>query len=491
MYKLLLVDDEDIERESMAQLIAWESCGMKLMDTAWNGVEGYEKVKLLTPDVVITDIKMPVMDGIEFIRRSQEMLPDTIFVVLSGYGEFEYTSKAMELGVRHYILKPCDEEKIVDILKKVFMELERRRGEREEENRFRTQVRRLLPRAKEQIFRNMLLNREQVREDYTIFAEEIGENSKVGLLAFRSEKPLDYLEQFALSNILMELFGQEHVLLNTMIEKDVLFLLHADVLKDQLESLISKVKREFLIFDETPLKAAVSKSSSLRKVSALYEETLQLLVKQSDGEQTEKKEYPFDYEKLNEAKAFSDILFECYLASVKMEMEQYGALEKKAAYEQCLSVLCGEASQLKDYQKEWDMLVFTVSEIFKRQGKLSVAYEEEVRMRNVLILIYQNIRSPKLSIQYLAKEALFMNEDYLGRLFKKNMKEKYSDFILRIRILLACRILYYRPEMRISQLAEQVGYPPDGQYFAKAMKKICGVSPSEYRKSVKNRKNEK
>ena len=125
MYTLLIVDDEEIEREGMAQLILWEKYGYRLAGTAKNGAEGLEKIGQLHPDIAIVDIKMPVMNGIEMIRQGQAAYPDTAYVVLSGYGDYEYTSQAMELGVRHYILKPCDDAKIMPVLDRAVQELGR------------------------------------------------------------------------------------------------------------------------------------------------------------------------------------------------------------------------------------------------------------------------------------------------------------------------------------------------------------------------------
>ena len=119
MYKLLIVDDEKIEREGMAELIPWGSYGIELAGTAWNGQDGYEQVLKVHPDIVMTDIKMPVMDGLELIRRLKEEFPDIEVIVLSGYGEYEYTSQAMELGIKYYILKPCDEERMLPVIEKV------------------------------------------------------------------------------------------------------------------------------------------------------------------------------------------------------------------------------------------------------------------------------------------------------------------------------------------------------------------------------------
>ena len=73
MIKVILVDDEDIERDAMAEIIPWEKLDMELVDTAWNGIEGLEKIRMHVPDIVITDIKMPVMDGIEATKVIREI----------------------------------------------------------------------------------------------------------------------------------------------------------------------------------------------------------------------------------------------------------------------------------------------------------------------------------------------------------------------------------------------------------------------------------
>ena len=84
MYKLMIVDDEQIEREGMAQFIPWEKYDVELAGTAWNGLDGFEQIQEKHPDIVLTDIKMPVMNGIELIRKLNENFPDIRVIVLSG-----------------------------------------------------------------------------------------------------------------------------------------------------------------------------------------------------------------------------------------------------------------------------------------------------------------------------------------------------------------------------------------------------------------------
>lgn len=123
MEKLLIVDDEKREREGLCWLIDWESHGIKVSGTARNGFDALQQMRKDKPDIVIVDVRMPVMNGIEMIREAQKEFTEIIYVVLSGYGDYEYTSQAMELGVRHYLLKPCDEKKIIAMVKKVKGEL--------------------------------------------------------------------------------------------------------------------------------------------------------------------------------------------------------------------------------------------------------------------------------------------------------------------------------------------------------------------------------
>ena len=122
MFRVLAVDDENIEIEAMKVLVPWQEADAVLIATANDGEEGLAKIDETNPDIVITDIKMPKMDGISMIEKAQQNHPDIIFIVLSGYGEYEFTSKAMELGIRHYILKPINEDKIMETLRKAEQE---------------------------------------------------------------------------------------------------------------------------------------------------------------------------------------------------------------------------------------------------------------------------------------------------------------------------------------------------------------------------------
>lgn len=114
MLKLIIADDERVIRETISRLIDWESLGIVLTGLCSNGLEAYDMIIDESPDIVMTDIKMPGMGGLDLIKKINEANPDTRFIILSGYGEFEYAKEAMKYGVKHYILKPCNEKQITE-----------------------------------------------------------------------------------------------------------------------------------------------------------------------------------------------------------------------------------------------------------------------------------------------------------------------------------------------------------------------------------------
>jgi two-component system response regulator YesN len=127
MYSVLLIDDEPRAIESLLYFVNWQQLGFQVCGTCDNGEDALELIMRTLPDIIITDIRMPMMDGLELIKQLHERLeiPPEI-VVLSGYNEFSYARRALQLGVRHYLLKPVMEDEASEVLRKVRKSLEAR-----------------------------------------------------------------------------------------------------------------------------------------------------------------------------------------------------------------------------------------------------------------------------------------------------------------------------------------------------------------------------
>lgn len=125
MYKLMIVDDEKSMCEILAEVIPWNDLGVEVVGTCKNGIEAYETARKLHPDIMLTDIMMPGINGIELIKKLTEDGLEIRFILLSAYGEFEYARQAMKYNVKHYLLKPCNEEQIVQAVSEICGELVR------------------------------------------------------------------------------------------------------------------------------------------------------------------------------------------------------------------------------------------------------------------------------------------------------------------------------------------------------------------------------
>ena len=126
MYRVLIVEDEDIIRKGIAYTMDWMGMGCTIAGEACNGKEGLEKIKELEPDIVLADIMMPVMDGIEMIREAKKTgIGDFKSIILTSYADFEYAKAAIDLDVSAYLMKPASEEELKKDVEKIIGEIEK------------------------------------------------------------------------------------------------------------------------------------------------------------------------------------------------------------------------------------------------------------------------------------------------------------------------------------------------------------------------------
>lgn len=131
-YRLIIADDEPKVIQLIRQLGHWKELAIEIVDECHNGREAYESITAHKPDFVLSDVKMPVYDGIELIRKVREADLDPLFILLSGYRHFEYARSAVQLNVMDYLLKPIDEKQLNETLKRVCLQIDRLRAQKEE-----------------------------------------------------------------------------------------------------------------------------------------------------------------------------------------------------------------------------------------------------------------------------------------------------------------------------------------------------------------------
>lgn len=132
MYRVLLVDDEDLARESISRCIKWSDLGLSLVGTCKNGKEAILFVTEHRVDIVLTDICMPYVDGMELSKFLYENYKEIRTVIFSGYHEFEYAKQAMKYKVIEYLLKPVTAKELSDVLTNLTTELNKSQKEQQE-----------------------------------------------------------------------------------------------------------------------------------------------------------------------------------------------------------------------------------------------------------------------------------------------------------------------------------------------------------------------
>ncbi len=156
LYRVMLVDDEEAVRQAIARKLNWEEIGFQMIATAENGQEALELAEKLRPDVVMTDINMPFMDGLSLCHKLKETQRNTKIVIFSGFDEFEYAKEAIKLEVEEYILKPIDSEELRSVFIRIKENLDVERDAKRNHDKLYEYYQKSLPIMKEQFMVGLL-----------------------------------------------------------------------------------------------------------------------------------------------------------------------------------------------------------------------------------------------------------------------------------------------------------------------------------------------
>lgn len=128
MYKMIIIDDQDVVREGLKVRVCWKDYDIDIIGEAASAEKGLKLIERTYPDIVITDVRMGLMSGLDMIERVRSFQEDTQFIVISGYEEFAYARKALQLEVVHYLLKPIDDDELREAVIKAVERLDMNRS---------------------------------------------------------------------------------------------------------------------------------------------------------------------------------------------------------------------------------------------------------------------------------------------------------------------------------------------------------------------------
>ena len=424
MYKVLLVDDEYMITEGLKRLIPFDKWDMEVVATANHADDALDYIRKHPVDIVISDVNMPDKTGLEMIGEMKELLPNAYYILLSGYQEFDYVKKAMNLNVVDYLVKPVDKVELERLLEKIASQL----GEQSHEPEILNQQ------LDEEAFKAHLSQKEnwwiglskEKQGNFVIPYYVLGQDWQIiladqefeGLLVMPFEAPYQ-------ANFEKWKFNVEKALF------------YGSVNLDQSESLFSYYEPIYRVIIQGNLQQIIEELTLLEKI--VLENTPRVSITKQ--------------------------LFTQFVMDVFHLFEHLKADDMTDIVKNIHAITTFE--DLVAYTKE------TLTSFFGQ-------YRMNENVVSVLEVIGRDYKK-ELSLKDISKD-LFINPVYLGQLIKKETNSTFAELLNKQRIKAAQQLLLSTNDS-IEDICYTVGYSNVG-YFYKVFRKLCGKSPKAYRKQV-------
>ncbi|PWU70318.1 response regulator transcription factor [Gracilibacillus dipsosauri] len=510
-YSMLIVDDEPIISRGLANTIPWHEKGIEVVGTAMDGEDAINKINEHKGlDIIITDVKMPNKDGLELATYISQYYPNTEIIMISGYDEFSYAQRAMQLGVKDYLLKPVDIDQLLTIMDKLMQKMKLERNEQEQKQQhvlLNTLIEQVLeypnptqvsPILKEQKLKIILTMKWDYYFDINKFTEdelrELKNNWKQTADQMLSKNSRLGVSLFIRSNILLTCFfdtenQSSDQLLTDMqhqLSDHLIFLCPFTVQVKQLHSVVSQmvdavfqmpIKREKLAFYEKKTKEVKMitypkemEQNLTNAILHLEMEEIQSIVQQMV--------YYFQEQHITLGHVIE-------LARALMQ----------AIMKQCQDVLQMEPSGIKlAFHQDPDILLvdsfIVIGELILMDIEriidgfhLTQPDHNDWLMDRAIAYIKEYFASD-IKAQEVAN-VINISPNYFSSLFKQKTGKNFNEYVNGLRVEESKRLLMETP-FKIHEIAEQVGYN-EYKYFVEVFKKFVGMTPTKYRQVTSSR----
>lgn len=521
MNKVLLVEDEIYARQGLRNLIHWERFGYEVSEEADNGEEALGIIADTKPDLVITDIRMPVLDGLGLIRSVRESgNQDTKFIIISGYGDFKYAQQAIKFGVKDFILKPIDETELTDSLSHLAAQIEKDRIMKEQ------------PAGYAQKALERLLRGEASDDDVLVAANGLGLDprqhyhyviAELNGLTKREGKDADkeLLRSFkqAIADTAAELGIADHPIhLHEQRIGVYGFPLRARSgrgadIAEAADRLARRLRQRFPL---PVLVYAGDESKRLHDINHSYataNEMMQHKYASADLQaltygQLKKQELRYDeFEASDYAKLLRQVEEgdrEAMLSTVdwlfdEIQRKRFAPEAVQNAIARLVFGIIGSIRAMQGDENglrtleaimQWRQQPITLQGLKERfldfvleSAELAASLRKTNAKGDIMKIKHyiEQHYNEDISLKSIAAR-YYMNPVYLGQLFKKTFGLYFNDFLLQIRIDNAKRLLR-QTEMRVYEIARSVGFD-NSDYFVCKFEKVEGKTPTAYRNEL-------
>lgn len=519
MYQLIIVDDEKAIRKGIRDYIDWKSMGYEVADIFEDGKEALEYLKNHIVDVVLTDIEMAEVSGLQLAKHIRDNdLPQKV-VIISGYKEFEYARKAVEYGAEHYLLKPIRMEEVAEVFAKIKKDLDAYKALEEKKTHAEKNFTELLPELQEHFWISLLVgglrNKGSMIKRKTVLNIDVDEKQPFALIDLQ----LDAKEEMFLQHYEGENF---HHLINNIAGGENEDIVSFPIfLSDIVIKVIMTTKRQespeqFRVRVEEQLKEKCDTARSLLKLDILAEiekifpnlmgftEYQCILTRpKTTYDCNDSNLSTEDYERLmqeykllmglindGEFEELDNLIDTIFHEFRKIPMEQmqkicidmfsmlsgrlmrmgidmWKVLNQKLSYQELMSI-----SNMKELKDKVKMLLYDVMDMVKEKRNISSKHFIEEAIQYM-----KENYSKEISLETIANK-FFLNQTYFSRLFKQYTGTTYTDYLIELRMERAKELLS-QGKYKVYEVSKMVGYRSE-KYFFRIFKQYTGCSPTEY-----------
>ena len=529
MYKILVVDDENLIRQGIIAQLEFLNYGFDEILEADTGRAALKVVNEVKPDIVITDISMPEMDGLSFVEEAKKEREGTKFILLSGYAEFSYAQKAISLGISEYLLKPVSKDKLKECIDKVIYELKSEKMIKEASIHKGILTREKAEYLFEKDF-NLLVN--SVDSGSYPFIEEnypylIGENEETcpyfmfGIISIHqssfengsfTQGEIDLL-RFSIKNVFAEITTKSDKLIaNNLTNKSELFILlyspnekrlrkDAEKIFLGIQAVLEKYMNIILSFGMSKPAKKINQKSLKQAEKALNQ--VMLFGKANIYFYEDLKGVPIENFPISELNNLENYIKRKEIQKAKNTaldifsqdtLRRYGINYLRVMWVRVLNLLLRNSADYEENDVE------TILSAFSRSGRFEDIEEVREELTSIIevslkksgdkektadekilsaIEFMKNNFNKDISINDIA-ERYDLNINYFSALFKKKTNSSPINFLTELRIKAAKDYLKNTDES-VTDISKKVGYE-DSQYFFRVFKKSEGITPLMYRK---------
>lgn len=542
MLKIFLAEDEVIVRETIKRMIPWEDLGFELVGEAADGEMALPLLLRQKPDLLITDIKMPFMDGLTLAKVAKKEIPGLKVVILSGYDDFNYAKQAINIGVEDYLLKPITKNALIERLTEIRSRYEHEKTQKEYYEKFHREMQAYEKNSSRDFFealvsgsmdmmeiyrRSEKLGLDIVAEAYNVLiftmnCEEDFSGQREGYSEWEAES-LELLEEFFSENTSAMLFRCN------IFSYGVLIKGQKETIEENTRSCVSEIqrildrkeqKRQWFVAAGEPVErlSQIQKSyySASRAFSQryLYDENILYYDEMASMEKKNVTEDDSTYLQKVDVNALNPVILQKFLSNGLLEETENFVKDYFYAIGQepleslvfrnyvTLNVRFSVMSFLKEIGCDTRTLEQEDTEDVLSESSKSlenaIAYAKKI-ISQAIALRDQNSGNKNRSILKTAVDFIdshYMEEDmslnkaanaanvsanHFSALFSQNMSQTFIEYLTNLRMNKAKEYLRCT-SMRSSEIAGEIGYK-DAHYFSYLFKKTQGMTPSDYRKA--------